>query len=397
MNIVLFDTPPVRKALRPFSYTSALATLRVGIATIQEKWQHYLQANCSFLTAPYLSEKFACVEAQENLCINSTICPDEELVGAIKRLEPNQKLVKNDTLIAAFCDREVLQALQNHNFELSTLKRRDFKEPLTQINNKWDIFLLNEKELKKDFGWSCRSKTSQSISDPHTITYNKAAIFLEEDVSTKAAILNAESGPIYLGKNVTIHERAVIKGPVAICEGTHINPGALISNATTVGPYAKVGGEVSNSVILGYSNKAHDGFMGHSVIGKWCNLGAGTNTSNLRSDYGKVKVWNEDQEAFQATDLQFCGLFMGDHSKCGINTMLNAGTTVGVSTNLFGAGFVDKWVPSFLWGQPGKPLQTYHLEKALETAARMTARRGITFTEQDQKILTQLFLATHPS
>ena len=390
MNIVLFDTPPARKALRPFSYTRALATLRIGIATIQEKWEHYLQTPCSFLTAPYLSEKFPFVAAPTSLCINSTICPDEALVEAVKRLEPHQKLVKGGVLIAAFCDQEAFQSLQNHDFSLPALKTQSFRGPLTQINGKWDIFLLNEQELKKDFEWRCRGKISQRINDPHTLTYNEAGIFLEKGVNTKAALLNAEAGPIYLGKNVTLHERVVIKGPVAIGEGAHINPGAIVSNATTVGPYAKIGGEVSNSVILGYSNKAHEGFMGHSVIGEWCNLGAGTNTSNLRSDYGKVKVWSEEQKAYYTTDLQFCGLFMGDYSKCGINTMFNAGTTVGVNTNLFGIGLVDKFVPSFAWGQPDEPMQTYQLDKALETAASMAARRGVTFTEQDKEILTHV-------
>ncbi|MEL6606735.1 MAG: putative sugar nucleotidyl transferase [Bacteroidota bacterium] len=394
MNIVLFDTLQARRALVPFSYTRALATLRVGIVTLQEKWEHYLQTKCSFLTASYLSGKFPTVEAQISLYINSTICPDETLVEAIRRLEPNQKLVKNNTLIAAFCGKEAFRDLQNSDFELPTLKAQSFEEPLTQINNKWDIFLLNEQELKKDFEWHCLGKVSQRTSDPYTLTYNEAAIFLEKGVSTKAALLNAEVGPIYLGKNVTIHERAIIKGPVAIGEGAQINPGAIISNATTVGPYAKVGGEVSNSVILGYSNKAHEGFMGNSVIGEWCNLGAGTNTSNLRSDYGKVKVWNEDQETYHIIDLQFCGLFMGDHSKCGINTMFNTGTTVGVNANLFGTGFVDKFVPSFAWGQPGEPMQTYQLDKALETAAKMIARRGVTLTEQDKKILTHVFSTT---
>ena len=394
MNIVLFDTFQARKSLIPFSHTRALATIRVGINTVEEKWKHYLQGEYSFLTAPYLSDKFPCVAAKENLCINSTICPDKVVVEAIKKLEANQKLVKGGILIALSCDKQVLQDLPNHDFDASSLKSIVFEGPLTQIKKNWDIFLLNDKELRKDFQWISEESTTQHIEDQRTIVYNEASIFVEKDASIKAAILNAESGPIYIGRNVTIQEGAVIKGPVAICEGAQVNANARISNATTVGPYARVGGEINNSVILGYSNKAHDGFIGNSIIGEWCNLGAGTNTSNLRNDYRKIKIWDEHQEEFAATDLQFCGLFMGDHSKCAINTMFNAGTVVGVSSNVFGVGFLDKAIPSFTWGLPSTRMQTYLLDKALEAAEQMTRRRMVQLTEQDKEILTHVFLAT---
>jgi UDP-N-acetylglucosamine diphosphorylase/glucosamine-1-phosphate N-acetyltransferase len=394
MNTVLFDTPQSRELLKPFSYTRALARIRVGIFTIEEKWKHYLQGNYSFLTAPYLSGKFPCVEAQENLCINSTVCPDQVLLEAIERLEVNQKLVKDGSLIAALCDRAVLQDLPNNDFEAPSLKSIAFEGPLTQIKNNWDIFLFNEKELGKDFQWICKERTTQPIQDRHTITYKEESIFLEEGVSTRAAILNAESGPIYIGRNVTIQEGVVIRGPVAICEEVQINAGARIGNATTIGPYARVGGEINNSIILGYSNKAHDGFMGNSVIGEWCNLGAGTNTSNLRNDYGKVKIWNEHGEEFSTKNLQFCGIFMGDHSRCAINTMFNAGTIVGISSNLFGIGFCDKIIPSFAWGMQGNRIRTYLLDKALEAAERITMRRSVQLTEQDKEIFTHVFLSS---
>lgn len=394
MNIVLFDTAQARRSLSPFSYTRALAKIRIGICTIEEKWKHYLQADCSLLTAPYLSKKFPYTEAPENLCINSTICPDRVLVEAIKSLEINQKLVKDDLLIATFCDRAVFQSLRDNDFDHTALQGKEFEGVCTQLKNNWDIFLLNAQELSKDFQWTCQGKVTQGISDKHTITYNEAAIFLEEGASTKAAVLNAELGPIYLGKNVHVQEGAVIRGPVAVCEEAQISAGARISNATTIGPHAKIGGEVHNSVILGYSNKAHDGFMGHSVLGEWCNLGAGTNTSNLRNDYSNVKAWDEHRGVFDTTDVQFCGLFMGDHSKSGINTMFNAGTVVGVSSNLFGAGYFDKVIPSFVWGTPGACRQTYRLDKALEAATSMTRRRMVALSEEDKKILTHVFLAT---
>ena len=394
MNIVLFDTPEARKSLIPFSYTRALAKIRIGIGTVEEKWKRYLHGNYSFFTAPYLNDKFPCVEAEENLCINSTICPEQVLSGAIKKLEVNQKLVKDDILIAMLCDRAVLQDLHNPDFDASSLKSVVFEGPLTQIKNNWDIFLLNEKELRKDFQWISTEGTTQRIQDRSTIVYNEESIFIEKDVSIRAAILNAESGPIYIGSNVTIQEGAIIRGPIAICEGTRISAGARIYNATTIGPYSKVGGEIDNSVILGYSNKAHDGFMGNSVIGEWCNLGAGTNTSNLRSDYSRVKIWDNHKGEFDTIDLQFCGLFMGDHSKCAINTMFHAGTLVGVSSNIFGVDFLDKFIPSFTWGIPGTRIQTYLLDKALEAAERMTTRRLVQLTEQDKKILSHVFLTT---
>src|SRR3569623_367475 len=394
MNIILFDTPHARESLKPFSYTRALAKIRVGIATIEEKWKHFLQGNYSFLTASYLSSKFPCIAAQENLCINSTICPDPSLLEAIKELQPNQKLVKNNTIIAVLCEGTVLQDLFNNDFDAPFLKDIVFESSLSQIKNKWDIFLLNEKELRKDFQWMCAGRTTQHVQDQYTVIYNKDSIFLEEGVITKAAILNAESGPIYIGPPVTIQDGVVLRGPVAICEGAQISTRANINSATTIGPYTKVGGEVSNSVILGYSNKVHDGFMGNSVIGEWCNLGAGTNISNLRNDYGEVKTWDEHTENFNTTDLQFCGIFMGDHSKCAINSMFKAGTIVGVSSNLFGVGFFDKVIPSFTWGMPSIHIQSYFLDKALEAAERMAMRRLVSLTEQDKAILAHVFLAT---
>jgi UDP-N-acetylglucosamine diphosphorylase/glucosamine-1-phosphate N-acetyltransferase len=394
MNIILFDTPQAKKTLRPFSYTRALAKIRVGIVTIEEKWKYYLQGSYSFLTDTHLRHKFPCVGASENLCINSTICPDKVLAEAIKKLENNEKLVKGGALIAARCDGEQLQNFKEDEFDAPRLKNITFEGPVTQINNNWDIFLLNEQELIKDFQWICKGRTTQRVQDRHTITYNEASIFIEKGVSTKAAILNAESGPIYIGSNVAIQEGAVIRGPAAICEAVQVMAGARIGNATTLGPYAKVGGEISNSVILGYSNKAHDGFLGNSVIGEWCNLGAGTNTANLRNDYGKVRIWGEREEEFATADVQFCGFFMGDHSKCAVNTIFNAGTMVGVSSNLFGAGYCERFVPSFTWGTASTRIQTYVLDKALEAAERIMTRRQVHLTEQDKKILAHVFLAT---
>lgn len=393
MNILLFDTPEARNALKPFSFTRPLAKIRVGIATVEEKWKHHLSGTYSFLTEVYLSKKFALQEDEENLLINSTICPDKDLVESIKQLKLNEKLVKESTLMAFVCDRATLKKASS-NFTGLNFKKVDFDGTITQIKNKWDIFLLNDQEIRKDFQWICQGRTSQTIEDKHTITYGLPNIFLEEGVSIRAAILNAEAGPIYIGKNAVIQEGAIIRGPVAMGEGTQINAGAKIQEATTIGPYAKVGGEIYNSVIFGYSNKAHEGFLGNTVIGEWCNLGAGTNISNLKNSYDKVKVWDYHRDGFVDTRLQFCGVFMGDHSKCGINTMLNSGTVVGVSVNLFGAGFCEQFIPSFTWGGADTHTTTYRLNKALEVAENVMNRRSQRLTEEDKYILTHIFRAT---
>jgi len=395
MNIVLFDTPQAREALQPFSYTRALAKMRIGIATVEEKWQHYLGSPCSFLTAAYLREKFPLVATQDNWCINSTVCPNKALAASIQQLDCHQKLVQGNTCIAVRCDRDTLHRCQTQGWDALSLETVAYKGPLLQLRHVWDFFLHNPSLLLQDWAWIRTHRTSQPLQDPHTSTYHPHNIFLEEGVTTKAALLNAEAGPIYLGKNVTLHEGVIIKGPVAILEGAQISAGARIGHGTTIGPYAKVGGEVSHSLFLGYSNKAHDGFMGHSVIGEWCNLGAGTQTSNLRNDYKPIQVGGgQAYTTAPATDLQFCGLFMGDHSKCGINTSLNAGTTLGVFAQVPGGGWADKVVPSFTWGTLHGPTTTYVLDKALEAAERMMQRRSVSLTPQDKAILTHVFAAT---
>ncbi len=222
------------------------------------------------------------------------------------------------------------------------------------------------------------------------MVYAPENIFIEEGVYIRAAILNAENGPIYLGKNSIVQEGAIIRGAFAMGEGSHVNMGAKMRGDISLGPYCKVGGEVSNSVVFGYSNKAHDGFLGNSVLGEWCNLGADTNTSNLKNNYDSPKLWNHAYNDFEKTGIQFCGLMMGDHSKAGINTMFNTGTVVDVSTNIFGSGFPSNYIPSFAWGG-GEQYEEYELPKALETAERVMARRNVPFTPMDKEILSHIF------
>ncbi len=395
MNTVLFDTLKARRSFSPLSLTRPLCKIRIGIATIEEKWAHHLPGKYSSFSEAYLEEKFPYTEAKDNLLINSTILPNTSLASAIQQLQLNEKLISNNTVIAVRCDNlHMLHRLTNNEPLPPLFKEVIFTDQFLHIHHKWDIFSFHGHELLEDWKWICQPRKSFPICDDHTIVYNKENVFLEKGVSTKASVLNAEEGPIYLGKNVKIGEGAVIRGPVAICTGAQINALASIRNSTTIGPYVKVGGEVANTVFIGYSNKAHTGFIGHSVVGEWCNLGAGTNISNLKHSYKNIKLWGEHIAAWEETNLQFCGAFIGDHSRTGINTTINSGTIVGVSAHLFGPGFVNKFIPSFTWGIPVKKTQTCILEKALEAAEQIMQRRNVTFTPQDRKILSHIFRTT---
>jgi UDP-N-acetylglucosamine diphosphorylase/glucosamine-1-phosphate N-acetyltransferase len=391
-NILLFDTLSTKIGLKPFSDTRPLATIRIGINTIEEKWKTFIPGTYSYLTDAYLRHKFACLSKTTNLYINGSICPNKTLVDAIQHIGPQEMLVQGDTIIAFWG--EQISTPSPHTDTFSKLrdhaKTIPFHETIMQLKNKWDIFLHNSEAIREDFAQLRANKVTQQVNDPHTIFYNPQDVFIEEGAKIKAAILNAEEGPIYIGRNAVIEERAIIKGPVAICEGAQVKAGSRIYPGTTVGPYAKIGGEVTNSVIFEYSNKAHEGFLGHSVIGEWCNLGSHTNTSNLRNDYKEVTVWNEAQSDFTKTNLQFCGLFMGPYSKCGINSMFNTATVVGVCTNLYGTGYFKRYIPSFTKGSPSDHLFPYNLEDALISIENTMARRNKTLTEIDRKLLTNL-------
>ncbi len=383
MNVILFDDPAVRLNLLPFTYTRPAGALRVGILTIAEKWQYHLGSSVSWLTEGYLQDKFPCNRTHDNLFIDGSVCPDEELVSSVGNLKLGEGLT---------CQGRVL-AFRAASEKDSSISYRDYPHAVTVIDQPWKIFQHNGAEIRKDFNRLTANRTSAPVTDPHTRVYGANQIFLEEGVQLRAAVLNAEEGPVYLGKNTVVQEGALIKGPFALCEGSHVNMGAKMRGDVAIGPYCKVGGEVSTSVIFGFSNKAHDGFLGHSVIGEWCNLGADTNTSNLKNNYEPVKLWNYAKGGFVSTGLQFCGLMMGDHSKCGINTMFNTGTVAGVSANIFGDGFPRNFIPSFSWGGAGG-FTTYQLNKALETMARVMERRNRKPDDNDIRIMAHIFNET---
>ena len=383
MNVILFDDPGYRANLLPFTFTRPVAGIRTGILTIAEKWEKHLHTSVSFSTADYLQEKFPLVRSSDNLWINGAFCPTENLVNQITLLQPGEGLIRENKVIA-------LRTPEDELPEVMPGKMTVYGAPVTVIDQVWKIFLSNGEQIKADFNLITSNRTSAGVQDQYTKQYSPENIFLEEGVYIRAAVLNAETGPIYLGKNSIVQEGAVIRGPFGMGEGSHLNMGAKMRGNVSIGHHSKVGGEVSNAVIFSNSNKAHDGFLGCSVLGEWCNLGADTNTSNLKNNYDHVKLWNYDKKGFINTGLMFCGLMMGDHSKSGINTMFNTGTTVGVCANVFGGGFPRNFIPSFAWGGI-RGFTTFQLSKAFETAARVMERRSVAFDETDKAILEEVF------
>jgi UDP-N-acetylglucosamine diphosphorylase/glucosamine-1-phosphate N-acetyltransferase len=372
MRINLFDQEQIRQNLLPFTFTRPVASIRIGILRISEKWQKR-GFDIGFQTQDYLESKFPSTESE--LSVNGALCPTDELVEAVRTLKQNEQLVAGE---------EVLAKHGNASIKV------EFDSPYLMLNHTWDIFLHNASEIKIDFELITKGRKSEPITDPHTIVYNSENIFLEEGVSIKAAVLNAENGPIYLGKNSEVHEGSHIRGSFALCEGAHVNMGAKIRGDSTIGPFSKVGGEVANSVIFANSSKGHEGYLGNSVIGEWCNLGADTNTSNLKNNYAQVKVWDYSKEGFKNSGLQFCGLMMADHAKCGINTMFNTGTVVGVGANIFGSGFPRNFVPSFSWGGAAG-FSTFQLRKFDEVAEAVMKRKDNKFDETEKGIIRAVF------
>lgn len=385
MNYILFDGE-VRNALLPFTYTKPVADLRIGILTIREKWEKYLGLTTTTITEEYLMEKYPMVEMDENILINASFCPTKELVEKVMSLKENEAIFQGESVIA-FHTKDTQEEV---NFD--TYTQIEFEEDLLQVHHTWDIFSKNDIAIQQDFELLTEGRKSQPI--PETVQcLSRDQIFIEEGATLNFAILNADSGPIYIGKNAEVMEGSVVRGPFAMCENSVLKLSAKIYGATTLGPYCKVGGEVNNSVLMGYSSKAHDGFLGNSVLGEWCNLGADTNNSNLKNNYAEVKLWNYEAGRFSPTGLQFCGLMMGDHSKCGINTMFNTGTVVGVSANIYGSGFPRNFVPSFSWGGAAGFI-TYRLNKVFEVAEVVMSRRKLKLEDVDKKILEAVFEQT---
>ena len=381
MNVILFDDSR-RNHLLPLTFTRPVAELRIGILTIREKWDRHGFGTVSCLTQDYLKHKFPSRRFMENMLVAGSILPEPEILAAVRNLTKGQALVQNGELIAAYDAENSLSVNPKHYTSI------EYTTPLFRINHVWDIFSHNARALEHDFTLLTAGRVSAEIDSSNTLIGDR--FFAEEGATAYCSSFNTLSGPIYLGKNSEVWEGSMIRGGFALGEESAVKLGTKIYGATTVGPHSRVGGEISNSVIQGYSNKGHDGFLGNSVLGEWCNIGADSNNSNLKNNYSEVKLWSYPEEKMIHTGLQFCGLIMGDHSKCGINTMFNTGTVVGVSANIFGAGFPKNFIPSFSWGGP-QGITDYHLDKASETAARVMERRHKAFDSIESQILADVY------
>lgn len=388
MGIILFDDN-AHHNLRPLTFTRPVADLRIGILTIAEKWSKYLNLPYSFLTRPYLQEKFPVTTDDKNIFINGSFCPDELLLEAIDKLEQGHALKYNDLLVAVKLGlTDAVNFSASGNYDVATQVAH---EPVV-IQYPEDLFRKNDVELRKDFQLLTKGRTSATVSSTNVVIGDD--FFAEEGAEAECSTFNTKNGPIYLGKNTSVWEGVHIRGGFALCNNSQIKMGAKIYGATTVGPFSRVGGEINNSVIWGYSSKGHEGFLGNAVMGEWCNIGADSNNSNLKNNYAEVKLWDYATSHFRKTGLQFCGLIMADHAKCGINTMFNTGTVVGVSANVFGAGYPPNFIPDFAWGGVHGS-ETYTLKKMFETAEKVFERRpGRVFDETERKLLEKVFELT---
>ncbi|WP_316815359.1 putative sugar nucleotidyl transferase [Pedobacter nyackensis] len=386
MIINLFDDM-AWLSLRPLSFTRPVADFRIGILTIAEKWQKYLNADYGFVTQTYLSVKYSSAENAE-WYINGSVCPDERLTEAVAELKSGEVLTKDGLHIAS-------RLGLGETFHSDLYKRFDVKEythDLVRISVPEDIFRNNDIELRKDFALLTKGRTSVTLSG--TNTFLGEEIFAEEGAQAECSTFNSLGGPIYIGRNSQVWEGCHIRGSFVLCNNSQVKMGTKIYGQTTIGPFSRVGGEINNAVIWGYSSKGHEGYLGNSVLGQWCNIGADTNNSNLKNNYADVKLWDYETESFRETGLQFCGLIMADHAKCGINTMFNTGTIVGVSANVFGSGFPRNFIPDFAWGG-SSGFDVYKLDKMFETSEKVYERRNIAFDQTEKDILAVIFEETN--
>jgi UDP-N-acetylglucosamine diphosphorylase/glucosamine-1-phosphate N-acetyltransferase len=386
MNVVLFDNGSLWKEFLPLTYTRPLSEIRFGILTIKEKWDKFLKTNCSYYTQDFLAIKFHLKETANSLFIASHVCPDAALVKEIGKLKKGEALVKDKSVIAFIGSSKEIGNTSN-------LSEKNYSGNIFQLERTWDIFKKADAALRMDFDLLTKKRKSAPISKTVRIIGKRSNVFFEKGVHAEACIINAGTGPVYIAKDAEIMEGSAIRGPFSLGEHSTLKLNTKVYGATVIGAHCKVGGEISNSVIFGYSNKAHDGFIGNTVIGEWCNLGADTNTSNLKNNYADVKLFSYALNKQIDSGQQFVGTIMGDHSKTGINTMLNTGTVVGVGANTFGGGFPPTHIPSFTWGG-ANGVETYKIDKMFETAEKVFERRGIKFNAAEKEMLRHIFSIT---
>ena len=385
MTINLFDDAAWHTLL-PLTFTRPVADLRIGILTISQKWEKYLEAEAGFITAPYLQIKYPQLDTAQ-LFINGSVCPDEQLLIAIDQLVEGEALQAGDLLLAYKINADVMYT----DIKIADLKPITYPNSFVKVTYPEDIFKFNDVELRKDFKLLTQGRTSTVLSTTNTFLGDQ--VFVEEGAQAECSTFNSLGGPIYIGRNSQVWEGSHIRGSFALCNDSQVKMGSKIYGQTTIGPFSRVGGEINNAVIWGYSSKGHEGYLGNSVMGQWCNIGADSNNSNLKNNYAEVRLWDYTSSAFRKTGLQFCGLIMADHSKCGINTMFNTGTVAGVSANIFGAGFPRNFIPDFAWGG-AHGFEVYSLNKMFETASKVYERRDLEFDQIEKDILTQIFTDT---
>ncbi|MFM9051439.1 MAG: GlmU family protein [Bacteroidota bacterium] len=391
MNLLFFDDS-ARVSLLPLTFTRPVSEIRIGILTIREKWEQFMQQKAAgWLTEGYLQGKYPLNISDDNILLNGSVLPNPKMVDEIKSLPIGSRLLSAGIPVAYRLSFEQLQGMSRID-QVVVEKSLSSTAALHRIRYNWDIFSMNDEAIRNDFDLVTAGRKSAPLSSTNRLI-GEGPVFLEEGATVECSTINTKNGPVYIGKHAEVMEGCAIRGPFALCQDAQLKIGARIYGPTTIGPACRVGGEVNNSVMFGYSNKAHDGFLGNSVIGEWCNLGADTNNSNLKNNYSNVKMWNYEDESFVNTGLQFCGLVMADHSKCSINTMFNTGTVVGVSANIFGTGFPHKFIPSFSWGG-SEGFNSYRVEEAMETASRVFERRKLKFDEHEQAIFRHLFEIT---
>lgn len=392
LNLVLFDRDESYENLLPLSYTRPVAAFRVGIVTIAEKWKYLLGIEeCSYLPQEYLREKFPmhCAPTDEALYVSGDIIPNAEIADAVMALAPGEALHAEHGVWAYRGTFEGLTQQLPENGKLFEVKDR-------RIQYVFDVFRMNALAIVEDYdrlvqGEGNAPDPSVTIIGNLTDENGKPRLYIEEGACVEGCTINLKEGPVYIGRDAAIMEGCCVRGPLALCDKAKIKMGAKVYEGCTFGPYCKVGGELQNVVMFGYSNKAHDGYLGNAVVGEWCNIGAGTNASNLKNDYAKIRIWNYRQQRFMRTDLQFCGLIMGDHSKAGVNCMFNTATVVGVGVNLHGAGFPRVFIPSFSAGSPEAGFDNVSIDTFMTVAQRVMGRRDLTLTDVDRRIFEVIY------
>tara|TARA_B110000977_G_scaffold35783_3_gene47873 strand:- start:526 stop:1698 length:1173 start_codon:yes stop_codon:yes gene_type:complete len=385
VKYVLFDGIHHQK-LKPLTLTRPVADLRVGIFTIQEKWSLVLSSKVGLRTKDYLRKKFSSQVGSAEIGISASLLPSNDFCKALDSIEENTIIMKNGKVLA-------ISPLPEDNHEidskLSNYRVVQYTGEIDSIEKPMDIFILNAAEIERDLNFIQKENTFKNNYGTGNLFIGDR-IYIEDGAKINGASLNSSDGPIYISKSAEVMEGSNLRGPLAVMEDSVIKMGSKIYGPTTIGPSCKIGGELSNVVFQGFSNKAHDGFLGNSVVGHWCNFGADSNTSNLKNNYKEVKSWNYYTENFENTGTMYCGLIIGDHSKCGINTMFNTGTVVGSFVNIFGSGFQSKFIPSFSWAGEDT-FETYKFDKAIELANIVMKRRGVKLDDLTIEIYKSFF------